>query len=106
MSKSFPKGMFGSELQDVMKLLDEQETASPEVESDPSEGTVPSKEELLKELMQGEYIDAIASENPAMFEFSMMMKQWEALVEDFERRDAEEAAEHQKAEGSVNENAR
>jgi len=106
MSKSFPKGMFGKELQDVMKLLDEQETASPEVESDSSEGTVPRKEELLKELMQGEDIDAIASENPAMFEFSMMMKQWEALVEDYERREAEEAAERQKAEGSVNEDAR
>ena len=86
---AMPSGMFDDKLQEVMKLLEQAEELPQE------EGTeqLPSKEELLRELMEGDKEEVLAGEQAAMAEFSMMMRQWDALVADYERREAEEAAE-------------
>ena len=86
---AMPSGMFDDKLQEVMKLLEQAEELPQE------EGTeqLPSKEELLRELMEGDKEEVLAGEQAAMAEFSMMMRQWDALVADYERREAEEATE-------------
>lgn len=96
MSKPFSTGMFDDKLQEVMKLLDEQGVE--EVQNEPMR----SKEELIQELMDQDTEEALTKNQAAYMEYSMMMKQWEALVEDYERREAEETAASQSAEGSVN----
>lgn len=93
MSKSIPAGMFDGELGEVMKLLEQKCDAAAELGDQAEEETMPSKEELMRELMEGEKDEVLGGKQAAMAEFSMMMRQWEALVEDYERREAEEEAE-------------
>lgn len=93
---SMPTGMFDDKLQEVMKLLEQVEEQAPEGEQ--PEEKLSSKEEMLRELMEGDKDEVLAGEQAAMAEFSMMMRQWDALVADYERREAEEAAEREAAE--------
>lgn len=98
MGKSFPTGMFDDKLQEVMKLLEEQGEEMQEAQDEPMK----SKEELLQELMNQDNEDTLAKNHAAFVEYSMMMKQFEALMEEYERQEAEEEAARRATEGSVN----
>lgn len=91
---AMPSGMFDDKLQEVMKLLEQAEELPEEV----GEEQLPSKEDILHELMERDKDEVLAGEQAAMAEYSLMMRQWEALVADYERREAEEAAECEAAE--------
>lgn len=101
MGNSLPRGMFDDKLQELMDLLDEQgdNTAEEPVAEEPVK--LKSKDEMISELMAEEKDEVLAGDQAAMYEYSMMMKQWEALMEDYERQEAEEKAASQAAEGSV-----
>lgn len=99
MAKSFPSGMFDDKLQEVMKLLEEQGAEVPETEEIPA---FKSKEEVIRELLEDDKEETLTKDQTAFIEYSMMMKQWEALMEDYERREAEEKAAERNTEGSVN----
>ena len=92
-----PSGMHDDKIKEVMKLLEEQGDSSEAVEEEAK--VEQSREELLEELIKND--EAFIAGNAAMAEFSIMMKQWEALVEDYERREAEEETEKQAEEGSA-----
>lgn len=94
---AMPSGMHDDKIKEVMKLLEEQGDSSEAVEEEAK--VEQSREELLEELIKND--EAFIAGNAAMAEFSIMMKQWEALVEDYERREAEEEAEKQAKEGSA-----
>ena len=81
-------GMFDDKIQELMKLIDEKGI----VEVPPEEGGL-TKEELMQELRGGTNDEVLVGNQASMAEFSIMMSQWDALVADYERRDAEEAAE-------------
>lgn len=100
MGKSFPSGMFDDKLQDIMKLLDEQGAEAFETEEAQPE-LVQSKDELIKELLDQDTEEVLDQNQAAFVEYSMMMKQWEALMEDYERQEAEEETARQAAEGCV-----
>ncbi len=89
---SMPNEMFDVKLQEVMKLLEGKADAAAALGEEEME-PLRSKEEILSELMEKDKDEVLHGEQAAMAEFSMMMRQWEALVEDYERREAEEAAE-------------
>lgn len=89
---SMPNEMFDDKLQEVMKLLEDKAGSAAALGEDELE-PLKSKEEILSELMEKDKDEVLTGEQAAMAEFSMMMRQWEALVEDYERREAEEAAE-------------
>lgn len=93
---AMPGGMYDNKIKEVMKLLEEQEESSEAAEEAKAEQ---SRDELLEELIKND--EAFMAGNAAMAEFSIMMKQWEALVEDYERREAEEEAEKASEEGSA-----
>jgi hypothetical protein len=79
-----------------MQLLEESEAQGEQapVEEEP----MPSKEELLKELMAEEENGVLTGHQAAALEFQMMMTHFEALAADYERREAEEAAQKKVAE--------
>ncbi len=84
--------MHDPKLQELFQLLEEQEKKGP-VEG-AEEFKVPgSKEELLKELLESDKDEVLVGEQAAMAEYAIMMRQWDALVADYERREAEEKAE-------------
>ena len=83
-------GMYDEKIQELMQLMDEKGVVE-EGERSPEE-LASEKEELIRELEQRQPGGATA-EQSAMFEFQMMMQQWDALVADYERREAEEQAE-------------
>ncbi len=85
MSKAYPPGMYDDKLKEVFKLLEESAEESEQEQENAEETT----ENLLKEL-EGLNNNPLQGEEAAMAEFSIMMKQWEALVEDYERQEAEE----------------
>lgn len=92
MKKPMPMGMYDDNVSEIMKLMDEH----PELfvdENSPEAASLPSKEDLLAELVQGSQSEVLIGQEAAMAEYSMMMTQWDALVADYERREAEEAAE-------------
>lgn len=89
---AMPNGMFDDNLQEVMKLLEEK-VDDTSIQEAPEEEAMPSKEDLLRELMEGDKDEVLSGEQAAMAEYSIMMRQWEALAADYERREAEEAAE-------------
>lgn len=91
---TMPSGMFDDKLQEVMKLLEEKAVEAPMTE-ETEEAPLRSKEDLMRELMEGDKDEVLTGEQAAMAEFSMMMRQWEALAADYERREAEEAAERE-----------
>lgn len=94
---AMPSGMYDDKLAEVMKLLEQAEEEAPEEGEQPQE-KLPSKEAMLRELMEGDKDEVLVGKQAAMAEFSMMMRQWDALVADYERREAEEAAEREAAE--------
>jgi hypothetical protein len=98
MAKSFPSGMFDDKLQEVMNLLEERGEEAPDAEEIP---TMKTKEEVIKELLDADEEEVLDKNQTAIVEYSMMMKQWEALMEDYERREAEEESAKKEAEGSV-----
>lgn len=94
---AMPTGMFDDKLQEVMKLLEQKADLAAELGEQPVE-EASSKEELMRELLEEDKDQVLVGEQAAMAEFSMMMRQWEALVADYERREAEEAAEQESKE--------
>lgn len=98
-----PADMYDGELKEVLKLLEQQDAQADGPAQEEGQAAMPSKEELIKELMEGDKDEVLSGEQAAMVEFSMMMKQWEALVEDYERREAEEAAEAAAGQAAQNE---
>jgi len=89
---TMPSGMFDDKLQEVMKLL-EAKANSTDLMEDPEEAPLPSKEDVMRQLIESDKDEVLTGEQAAMVEFSMMMRQWEALAADYERREAEEADE-------------
>lgn len=94
---AMPTGMFDDKLQEVMKLLEQKADLAAELGEQPQE-EASSKEELMRELLEEDKDEVLVGEQAAMAEFSMMMQQWDALVADYERREAEEAAERESKE--------
>jgi len=100
MAKSFPNGMFDEKIQEVMSLLEDQGEETPEMDELQSELGTKSKEEMLNELVE-DTNEVLTGNLAAYQEYSIMMKQWEALMEDYEQREAEEEAARQAEKGSV-----
>ena len=83
-------GIYDEKIQELMKFMDEKGVVE---EGEPSpEQLAKEKEELMRQLEQRQPSGATAEES-AMYEFQMMMQQWDSLVADYERREAEEQAE-------------
>ncbi len=97
-----PTGMYDEKVKEALELLEtlpEEEGAEPFDPTDPE-----AKKKLMAELqgfregkMDEDDKDIPDANANMMFEFSQMMTQWDALVADYERRDAEEKAEAEKA---------
>ncbi len=90
-----PSGMMDKELQEVLKLLEQKTAQADSLQGEAEELPLRSKEELLSELMANDNPDEVLTgEQAAMYEFSMMMKQFEAMAQEYERLEAEEAEEN------------
>lgn len=91
MNKPMPTGMFDDQIGEIMKLVDEH----PELfvhETAEEAAQRPSKEALMQDLTQASQGTVLTGEDAALVEHSIMMSQWDALVADYERREAEERA--------------
>jgi len=93
---SMPTGMFDGKIKELMQLLEESEAQGGQAPEE--EQPMPTKEELLKELMAEEENEVLTGHQAAALEFQMMMTHFEALAADYERREAEEAAQKKAAE--------
>ena len=86
--------MFNENLGELMKLLAElDENAEQDGEALPSNSAerASARETLIKGLSATDNPDEVLEGgHAAMAEFSMMMRQWEAMVEDYERRGGDE----------------
>lgn len=103
---AMPHELFDENLQEVMKLLEQKAGAAEEMEAGTDGYDIPSKEAVMRDLEEGDKDEVLVGEQAAMAEFSMMMRQWEALVEDYERREAEELAEAEANRGKEASDAR
>ncbi len=93
---SLPMGMYDNKIKELMQLLEESEAQG---ESTPlEEMPMPSKEEIMQELMAEDAQQPLVGEQAAMVEFQMMMRQFEAMAAEYERLEAEEAAQKRAAE--------
>ncbi len=93
---SMPVGAYDGKLKELMQLLEESEAQGVQVPEE--EQPVSSKEELLKELLAEDQDEVLTGHQAAAMEFQMMMTHFEALAADYERREAEEAAQKRAAE--------
>lgn len=103
---AMPNELFDENLQEVMKLLEQKAGAAEQLEAGADDDEMPSKEAVMRKLTEGDKDEVLVGEQAAMAEFSMMMRQWESLVEDYERREAEERAEAEAARGEDASDAR
>ena len=76
--------MSGDVYKDVMGLLQNAQ--------EDGEQPLRAKEEILQELLEKDAKRAAPGEEAAMVEYAMMMRHWEALVQEYERMEAEEQA--------------
>jgi len=93
---SMPAGMFDGKIKELIDLLEENEAQTGEAPQE--ELPMPSKEEIMQELMEQDKDEVISGNQAAMLEFQMMMNQFEAMAAEYERLEAEEAAQKRAAE--------
>ena len=93
---SMPVGMFDDKIKELMRLLEESDAQTGNAPSE--ELPLPSKEEIMKELMAEDENEVLTGNQAAVLEFQMMMKQFEAMAAEYERLEAEEAAQKRAAE--------
>ncbi len=85
-------------MKELFDLMDQKaaEGALNEVEEDRQEAAAPAED--APSAAQGKEDDSpMTASEAAAYEYSMMMRQYEAMLEDYQRREAEEEAEKAKA---------
>ena len=98
-------GMYDEKIRELFQLMDEKGIVEEENPKTPEE-LAKEKEELMRELREGSSADENNPASSVAFEYNVMMQQFEALVADYERRDAEEKAETEAAaKGGTDEDA-
>lgn len=96
---NMPTGMLDDKLKELMRLLEESEVQGGQTSEE--ELSLRPKEEVIKELMAEEENEILTGHQAAALEFQMMMTHFEALAADYERREAEEAAQKKETEEGV-----
>ena len=93
---NMPMGMYDDKIKELMRLLEESEAQEGGTPSE--ELPMPSKEEIMKELVAEDEHEPLTGNQAAMVEFQMMMRQFEVMAAEYERLEAEEAAQKRAAE--------